>query len=103
MKEGELMGFTFKKHKKEGRYRSFERDMTDIKLKRKACGLISEIDFDKYCISFAVKREPTGSDPAPFKWIYFKKIFKNETKARAAIKKFEKEIQEKYNLHFFED
>jgi len=89
--------FTFKKHKKEGRFRSFEKDWSDIKLTGKVVGHITENK-----ISFAVKKEKTEKDPAPFKWIRLKRLFKNEQDARDLIKRFEKEIQEGYDLYLFD-
>ena len=97
------MKFTFKKHIKTGPYASFGRDYTDIKLQRKVVGYISEIDYDKYHISFAIVKRVTEKDPAPFKWIKINKIFRNENKAREYVTLHDKAIMEKFNLYQFED
>ena len=95
--------FTFKKTIREGRYRAFQRHHTTIKLQGKEVGYINESDFKVYVVRFAVKQKPTRKDPAPFHWIRFKKKFKSEGEAREHIKKFEAEIQERYDLYQFED
>uniref|UniRef100_A0A6M3L0A0 Uncharacterized protein n=1 Tax=viral metagenome TaxID=1070528 RepID=A0A6M3L0A0_9ZZZZ len=96
------MPFTFKKQKKEGRYKSFQKDFTDIKLKKKAVGYIAQEETFSYRVSFAIKKEKTKSDPAPFKWITFKKRFKTEKRARKFANKNFNEIIEKFDLHKFE-
>ena len=90
--------FTFKKQKKEGRFRSFQPDFTDIKLSGKVVGHIT-----KCKVSFAIKKERTEKDPAPFKWVRLKKVFENEQAARDLVKLLEKEIQKKYDLYLFDD
>ena len=96
--------FTFKKAIHTGKYRSFALDRTDIKLNKKEVGHISESKNDyKYNISFAIKKEKTKVDPAPFKWITLKKKADSEPEARNFIKKNEEEIQKKYDLYQFED
>ena len=97
------MKFTFKKHKKEGQYRSFQKDMTDIKLNKLIVGLISEYEHGSYRIMFAIKKKKTEDDPAPFKWIRLAKTFINEENARSFIKKHNDTIQVEYNLYQFED
>jgi len=96
------MDFTFKKHIATGKYRSFERDNTDIKLKGYVVGLISETEEGSYKISFAIKKERSKKDPSLFRWVTLKANPKNEEEARKTIKKFSKAIQEKYNLYLFE-
>lgn len=96
------MNFTFKKHIAVGRYSSFELDQTEIKLKKQQVGIIYETREHLYKIRFAIKKEKTTEDPADFKWIILKGKFNTEEKARGIIKKFSKEIQEKYDLYFFE-
>ena len=99
-----MPSFTFRKVPRTGRYGSFELKETEIKLNKMQVGRIFEIRKNhKYRISFAVKREPTEEYPAPFEWITLKKICNTEPEARDFVKKHEKEIREKSNLHFFKD
>jgi len=96
------MDFTFKKYKREGKYRSFQKRSTYIKLKKQQVGLISETENGEYKIKFAIKKERTKKEPSPFKWVTLKKTTATENKAREFVKKFSKEIQEKYDLFLFE-
>ena len=97
-----MANFTFKKFPKSGRFQVFELNDTEIKLNKMQVGSIAESRLNhKYHISFAVKREPTEKDPANFKWTRLTKTFDTEPEARDFVKKHEKEIQEKYNLHSF--
>ena len=99
-----MPSFTFRKVPKTGRYSSFDLNETEIKLNKMLVGRIYKIrDTSKYRISFVVKKEPTRKDLAKFKWITLKKICDTEPEARDFVKKHEKEIQEKYNLHSFKD
>ena len=95
--------FTFKKTIHTGRYRSFERDHTTIKFDKLEVGCISEGSDCLYHISFAVKREPTKEDPAPFKWVRLKYVAPDEKDARNFVNKYRDRIHNKYNLHQFED
>ena len=95
--------FTFKKTIHEGQYRSFQKDHTTIKLNKKEVGYISENDYQNYKIYFAVKKEKTEKDPGSFKWIRVNFNFDNEKEAREYIKENNDRIQEKLNLHYFDD
>lgn len=98
------MKFTFKKDNPVGRYRSFELDHTEIKLKKKVVGHIQESRGNHtYSVSFAIKKEITKKEPAPFKWVRLKARFKTEAEARVFVKKHEEQIQERYDLYQFED
>ena len=98
------MKFTFKKYIATGLYKSFELKHTDIKLGGLEVGAIDQQkDSYKYKISFAIKKERTIKEPAPFKWISLKVRFETEKEARVFIKRHEIEIQEKYDLYQFED
>lgn len=96
------MNFTFKKHVKTGRYKSFDHDCTDIKLKGKVVGSINEGSNRKYRISFAIKKEKTEEDPAPFKWARLQAVCDDEDHARNIIRKHSAELQEKYDLYSFD-
>ena len=96
------MNFTFKKHAKTGRYRSFDYNHTDIKLKGKVVGSINEGSNRKYRISFVIKKEKTKEDPAPFKWIRLKFVCDNEDDARNIVKRYSAELQERYDLYLFD-
>ena len=95
--------FTFKKTIHEGLYSSFEKDHTTIKLNKKEVGYIGESDWTKYVVRFAIKKDITKEDTAGFKWVTLKQTFKNEKDAREYIKENNNRIQEKLNLHCFDD
>ena len=95
--------FTFKKVKKEGRYRSFELDRTIIKLEGKEVGCIEETRGDTYIIRFAKKKEKTLESPAPFRWTKLKYRPTTEEAARKYVVEKAKVIQEQLNLFQFED
>jgi len=95
--------FTFKKTIHEGQYGAFQKDHTEIKLNKKEVGYISEIDYSDYRVSFAVKKEKTEKGSAPFKWFRVKWHFDSEKEARKYIKENNNRIQEKLNLHYFDD
>lgn len=97
------MRFSFKKHIREGRYGSFQKKSSDIKLKRKIVGILTEVEFDKWKVSFAVKKEKTEEDPTPFKWIRLTKTCSSEIEAREFVNKNADVIVEKYDLYPFED
>lgn len=101
--------FTFKKCIKTGRYRSFENDSIDIKVKGRVCGNIAELSHfspnsGKYRIGFMVERQPTEQDPAPFKWVWIKKLFDTENEARSFVTEKGNDVieQAKVNLYFRE-
>jgi hypothetical protein len=95
--------FTFKKTVHEGRYRSFQKNHTEIKLNKKEVGYISEIEYSDYRVFFAVKKERTEKDPAGFMWIKVKWHFYDENDAREYIKDNNNHIQEKFDLYYFDD
>ena len=94
--------FTFKKHIPTGRYRSFEKDHTDIKIKKKVIGYIAEVAWDKYQIHLAIKKKPTEKDPSNFKWANIIRTFSNEKEAREFLQKNFEKIKE-LNLYSFDD
>jgi len=102
------MKFTFKRHEKKGKYRSFQEDNTDIKLNKKVVGTIHELSHlskerGKYKVLFAVKKEKTKKSPAPFKWARVKQLFPDEESAREWIQNNSEKIQKQLDLYFFED
>ena len=98
------MKFTFKKDVPEGPYNSFEMGSTDIKLKKKVVGHISERRPDyQWTVSFAIKKEKTKQKPAPFKWIKLIHPFESEKRARKFCQDHADEIINKYDLYSFED
>ena len=97
-----MKNFTFKKHKRVGKFRSFELKNTDIKLSKCGVGLIGDSHEKGWRISFAIKREKTKENPAPFRWVTLKYKPEDEKDARAFLKKHSHQIQEKYNLYLFE-
>ena len=95
--------FTFKKTIHEGRYRSFEKDHTTIKLDKKEVGFITEFESGEYKVYFAVKKEKTARNPAQFRWIKIQKVFNNENSARQFVKENNDKIQTVLDLNFFDD
>ena len=97
--------FTYKKHRHSGRYRSFEPEFHDIKLKAKKVGYIAEpAHFSKeqgYGISFAVKKDPTREQPAPFKWVSVKKRFSSVEDAKAFLVEHFDELIKELDLYSF--
>lgn len=99
-----MANFTFRKVPRTGRFRTFDRRQTEIKLKKKVVGsLVEDRHNDHWWIRFAVKRERTEKDPAPFRWVTLKHRPRSEELGRGFILKFNDEIQEKYDLHSFDD
>ena len=99
--------FTYKKHIATGRYRSFESERHDIKLKKKVVGHIYENGhFDKwqgFKVHLAVKKEPTKEQPAPFKWVVVKQIFVSADEAKAWLAQNYERVIKELDLHQFED
>lgn len=95
------MKFTFKKHKKEGQYRSFQKDFTDIKLRGHQVGTISQADdYRLYEIRFAV-HNPDKTSNCPFIWKTLKHRAQSEQEAREFVQTHIVTIQEKFNLYSF--
>jgi len=97
------MGFTYKKHKKVGRFRSFEMDYTDIKLNKKIVGSISEISHflangGLFRIMFVVERVPDDKNKLDWEWVTLKKKFETENEARGFLGIMFPEIIKKYKL-----
>lgn len=96
--------FTFRRVPRTGRFRTFEQRWTEIKLKKKVVGSLTENRREGHWrIRFAVKKEKTEKDPAPFKWVTLKHKPDSEEAGRRFILKFNDEIQEKCDLHPFGD
>jgi hypothetical protein len=95
------MDISFKKHKHEGRYRSFEKDFSDIKLDKKVIGHIQEVNWNIYQIGFAKIKEKTNDDPAPFKWVWIKQKFNSEKEARMWVNANFEAVKEQINLYRF--
>lgn len=107
MKTEPTRQFTFKDNNPTGRYRSFERMFSDIKLKKKKCGTINEHEgFDNWSISFQIKKSPetiTKQQPAPFKWVTLKYKPKNLKDAKEFLKTNTERILKTLDLYFDED
>lgn len=99
--------FTFKKVKKEGRYRSFDlTNTTKIKLNKKKVGYISSkgVFKDKqWIIHLMVKKERTTEHPAPFKWMILKKRCKSEEEARNFLNENFEIINKEIDLYLIEE
>lgn len=98
------MAFTFKRVKHTGRWRSFERAQTMIKIKRQEVGyMIDSRDEVGWCVRLAVKKDPTKEDPADFRWIMLRYRGDSEEATRAWLNEHFDTITERYDLHRFED
>ncbi len=96
--------FTYKKYIPVGRYRSFEPEHHDIKLNKKVVGHISVNRLDReFIVSFAIKKESTKEDPAPFKWVMLKTRFKTADEAKEALAGRFTDLVKKLDLYSFKD
>ena len=87
--------FTFKKHKKEGAYRSFQKDFTDVKLDGKHVGSIQELDDGQYRMGLIIL-----SDQHPgWKWVFLKSQGKTEDACRTFLNARFAEISKAFKLH----
>lgn len=112
-KKPEKIKFTFKENKATGRYRSFETESHEIKIKKQVVGSINELagkawnntpdeDVGKFVIRLAIKKEKTPEVPCDFKWITLKKRFNTATEAKEMLQAVADKIIEKYDLHHFD-
>lgn len=80
--------------------------VTQIKLSKKQIGLIMPParanGFSGWKISFAVKKDPTAEEPAPFRWITFKTLHESEERARGWVLMNFDLISKKYEIHQFD-
>ena len=99
--------FAYKKTIWEGRYKSFEPEQHEIKLKGKIVGQISEASYTSsktgFDVSFAIKRVPTKENPAPFRWWRMKTRFGDAAEAKAFLRQHFDNIVGVLNLYSFED
>ena len=99
--------FTFKKTIHEGRYRSFERERHDIKIKGKVVGSISEAHHTSittgFGVSFAISRQPTKENPALFRWWNMKTRFGDAAEAKAFLRQHFDNIVGALDLYSFEE
>lgn len=97
--------FTYKKHQHSGRFRSFEVEVHDIKLKARKVGYIAEVAHlsqeQGYKISFAIKKAPTQEQPAPFRWVNVKTRFTNAADAKAFLVEHFEELIKELDLYSF--
>jgi len=93
--------FTYKKHKKEGQYRSFQKDFTDVKLSGKLVGSIRQLDDGQYRMSLIVE-DPTGEN-CKWKWVSLTAQGKTEQACRNFLNERIDEIQSKFKLHPLND
>ena len=103
------MKFTFKTHKSSGPYRSFHTATTDIKLKKKVVGSISQKELgEPFNIRFQVIKDDINEDKNPnckWKWITLQMSFSTLDKAKEFINDPDRfdAILKKYNLHMHDD
>lgn len=94
---------TFKRHKKEGRFRSFQRTFVDVKVKRRCIGAITEQKNGEFRCAIMVKQPVTKEDPAGWRWLTLSAVFKTEQFARDFFTLRVDEIYAKFNVHELED
>ena len=100
--------FTFKKQPRETGLAAVARPhaSVDIKLNGRVCGYIQApwaLGNRKWVVRFSVKTADSDQHPG-WKWIGFKNgQFETEDAARTWIKAVDAKIQEKFDLHLFED
>ena len=97
------MKFTFKKYIPTGRYRSFERDYHEIKLKNQVVGNIKESRKDyKFSIRLMVDKKDITEDGNPnciWKNIIFKKKFNKVDEAKEWLNNNFDRINVEYIIH----
>lgn len=101
------MKFTYKRHTSTGRYKSFDHERHDIKLKKKVVGHIKEAshfsNLDGFGIMLATKKSPTTEEPANFKWVFLKRRFKTAQEAKVFLDENFQELTAQHDLYSFED
>lgn len=90
-----MKNFTFKKHKKEGAYRSFLLDFTDVKLDGKLVGSIRQLKCGQYEMGLIID----SNEHPGWKWIFLKSRGQSEDACRNFLKSKFEGICFKYTLH----
>lgn len=88
--------FTFKRNTPTGRYASFQKIFTEVKISGKQCGVINEGDgFNNWSASLVVKdeKEKTG-----WRFATLKRRFTSEQEARNFLKDNHVKLVEKLNV-----
>jgi hypothetical protein len=101
------MKFTYKKDIPTGRFRSFELEHHDIKLKKKVIGHIYEDrECHKFHIQIAVNKKDiiTSTNPnCTWKWVFLKKEFSSANEAREFLDNKCESICSTFDLYYFEE
>ena len=103
------MKFTFKTHKATGRFRAFQSDSHDIKLKGKVVGAITDTkrsEDDKFKIRFMVKKGEKYNDNntnCDWMWVQLKRKFETLDEAKEYLRENTEEIAKTLTLHYHED
>lgn len=98
------MKFTFKTIKPTGRYKSFESESYQIKLKGFEVGTIESEK--PHRIRLMVIKDDINSDGNPnctWKWITLDKSFSNVQEAKSYLNKVKDFVLDKYNLYYLND
>jgi len=99
------MKFTFKKVSRDGRYSSFNKKWTDIKLNKKICGYLTKEANKKWVVRFMIVKDENNTDDnlnCDWKWIRFAIRFETEEGARTWLNIKADYICERYNLRMEE-
>jgi hypothetical protein len=98
------MKFTFKTIKPTGRYKSFDNELHQIKLKGFEVGTINSEK--PHRIRLMVIKDDINSDGNPnctWKWITLDKSFSNVQEAKSYLNKVKDLVLDKYNLYYIND
>lgn len=90
--------FTFKKHKRVGKFSSFDKKYTDVMLNKCVVGSIAEETLGGECRMGLIVENPEGEN-CKWKWIFLTARAKDEESARNFLNLRFDEINEKYKLH----
>lgn len=99
--------FTFKKNIPTGKYKSFETESHEIKIKRKLVGHINQPSHfsneEDFYVMFSIKKEATKNSPASFKWITLKRRFKTADEAKTFLNKNFERLTKQFDLYYFDN
>lgn len=93
---------TFKRHAKTGQYKSFQRTYTDVKVKRKLIGSITEQKDGSFRCSIMIKQPVTQEDPAGWRWVRLNAVHRTEQSAREFLTLRADDLYAKYEIHELE-
>lgn len=96
------MKFTFKTTKSTGQYRSFYKDLNEIKLNKKCVGTINEDGTSEFTITLQVIKKDIMEDNNPnctWKNVTFKNKFKSKQDAKDFLNKNIEKITKQFEIY----